>query len=410
MQAMKMTILTLVLTSVLVFSPVLALAQREGEGASALREAELRRAELFGIIRGEEADPQRTVTPREGLSMVADALALSLGARDASFDNQVQATPQEGELKLRELCMALSRAGTRMGVPVRSDLPEPALLSGTIGRSSYFATRDAAYLAPNGKTYENELLYAVAFACGTPSMTTGLNLIDVSTLLNQGLEAGATWELTVAAALRLYEAVPQVDPDADERAQSAIESTPTPQAETPAPEARTPAPQAQTPAPEADSSPTPAPTDATTPNKITWIEVTAPLVNIRAGASLEDQVLSQASQGERYQTFGLTADGWYIIEYEENAIGYITSEYCKVVDVSPTATDAGQVIGTVTVLTNSAFVRAEPANSGTPVYTASRGQSFECLGQEGNGWYQILYGEGSVGYIYHKNCALTWFS
>lgn len=358
-----------------------------------LREAEVRRAELFGLIEGEEAQPQRAVTPREGLTMVADALALSLGARDASFDNLAQSAPDEGELKLRELCMALSRAGTRMGVPVRGDLSQPELLSGTIGRSSFFATRDAPYQAPNGKTYENELLYAVAFSCGTPSMTTDLPLIDVASLLNQGLEAASTWAQSVAAALRLYEAVPVVDALSDLQAQAAIEETPAPQAETPAPGA--------TPA----ESGVPEPT---APAKITWVEVTAPLVNIRCGATLESEVLSQASQGERYQTFGLTAQGWYIIEYEENAIGYIASQYCK--EVEPGKTEAGQVIGTVTVLTVSSFVRAEPANAGAPVYTATRGQSFECLGQEGNGWYQIRYGEGQIGYIYHKNCALTWFS
>ena len=369
------------------FSAAAARAQEE-----TLREAELRRAQLFGLIEGEEAQRERAVTPREGLAMVADALALSLGARDASFDNLAQSAPDEGELKLRELCMALSRAGTRMGVPVRGDLSEPALLSGTIGRSSYFATRDAPYQAPNGKTYENELLYAVAFCCQTPSMTTDLPLIDVTELLNQGLEAAATWAQAVAASLRLYEAVPVVDAQSDQRAQAAIEETPAPQAGTPSPEA-----------PAGDETPEP-----TAPAKITWIEVSAPLVNIRSCADLESEVLSQASQGERYQTFGLTTQGWYIIEYEENAIGYIASQYCKEVEIGQTKT--GQVIGTVTVLTTSSFVRAEPANAGEPVYTATKGQSFECLGQEGNGWYKIRYGAGEIGYIYHKNCALTWFS
>ena len=198
-------VLALGLALAALFWGTMSAAQETG-----LRDSELSRAELFGLIQGEEDDPDRPVTPQEGLTMVAGALALSLGARDASFDNLAQSAPAEGELKVRELCMALSRAGARMGVPVRSNLPEPALLSGTIGRSSYFATRDAPYEAPNGKTYENELLYAVAFACGTPSMISDLPLVDVTDLLNQGLEAPCTWAQTVAAALRLYEAAPQV--------------------------------------------------------------------------------------------------------------------------------------------------------------------------------------------------------
>ena len=392
-------VLALGLALAALFWGTMSAAQETG-----LRDSELSRAELFGLIQGEEDDPDRPVTPQEGLTMVAGALALSLGARDASFDNLAQSAPAEGELKVRELCMALSRAGARMGVPVRSNLPEPALLSGTIGRSSYFATRDAPYEAPNGKTYENELLYAVAFACGTPSMISDLPLVDVTDLLNQGLEAPCTWAQTVAAALRLYEAAPQVvsqagqqdgesvqdasslpQEDLDERAQPS--PTPTVQ-DTPAPEA--------SPAPEA----TPAP--------ISWIEVTAPLVNIRSAASLEAEVLSQASQGERYHSFGLTADGWYIIEYAESAIGYISADYCKEVQMSDA--EEGEVIGTVTVLTTSVFVRDQPSNAGTAVYTATKGQSFECLGREGSGWYKIRYGQGSVGYIYHRNCALTWFS
>lgn len=392
-------VLALGLALAALFWGTMSAAQETG-----LRDSELSRAELFGLIQGEEDDPDRPVTPQEGLTMVAGALALSLGARDASFDNLAQSAQAEGELKVRELCMALSRAGARMGVPVRSNLPEPALLSGTIGRSSYFATRDAPYEAPNGKTYENELLYAVAFACGTPSMISDLPLVDVTDLLNQGLEAPCTWAQTVAAALRLYEAAPQVasqsgqqdgesvqdasslpQEDLDERAQPS--PTPTVQ-DTPAPEA--------SPAPEA----TPAP--------ISWIEVTAPLVNIRSAASLEAEVLSQASQGERYHSFGLTADGWYIIEYAESAIGYISADYCKEVQMSDA--EEGDVIGTVTVLTTSVFVRDQPSNAGTAVYTATKGQSFECLGREGSGWYKIRYGQGSVGYIYHRNCALTWFS
>ena len=106
--------------------------------------------------------------------------------------------------------------------------------------------------------------------------------------------------------------------------------------------------------------------------------------------------------------FPSTADGWYIIEYAESAIGYISADYCKEVQMSDA--EEGEVIGTVTVLTTSVFVRDQPSNAGTAVYTATKGQSFECLGREGSGWYKIRYGQGSVGYIYHRNCALTWFS
>ena len=371
---------------------------------SGLRDSERSRAELFGLIQGEEVNPDRPVTPQEGLAMVADALALSLGARDASFDNLAQSAPAEGELKLRELCMALSRAGARMGVPVRSDLPEPELLSGTIGRSSYFATRDALYEAPNGKTYENELLYAVAFSCGTPSMISDLPLVDVTDLLNQGLEAPCTWAQTVAAALRLYEAVPQVTSEAGQQGGASVQDSPvTPQE---SPEGRVEA----SPAPNVQATLTPesTPIPEATPAPISWIEVTAPLVNIRSAASLDAEVLSQASQGERYHSFGLTTDGWYVIEYAESAIGYISAQYCKEVQMS--GAGEGEVIGTVTVLTTSVFVRDEPSNEGTAVYTAAKGQSFECLGREDSGWYKIRYGQGSIGYIYHRNCALTWFS
>lgn len=392
-------VLALGLALVALFWGTMSAAQETG-----LRDSELSRAELFGLIQGEEDDPDRPVTPQEGLTMVAGALALSLGARDASFDNLAQSAPAEGELKVRELCMALSRAGARMGVPVRSNLPEPALLSGTIGRSSYFATRDAPYEAPNGKTYENELLYAVAFACGTPSMISDLPLVDVTDLLNQGLEAPCTWAQTVAAALRLYEAAPQVASQAGQQdGESVQDASSLPQEDLDERAQPSPTPAVQdTPAPEASPAP------EATPAPISWIEVTAPLVNIRSAASLEAEVLSQASQGERYHSFGLTADGWYIIEYAESAIGYISADYCKEVQMSDA--EEGEVIGTVTVLTTSVFVRDQPSNAGTAVYTATKGQSFECLGREGSGWYKIRYGQGSVGYIYHRNCALTWFS
>lgn len=392
-------VLALGLALAALFWGTMSAAQETG-----LRDSELSRAELFGLIQGEEDDPDRPVTPQEGLTMVAGALALSLGARDASFDNLAQSAPAEGELKVRELCMALSRAGARMGVPVRSNLPEPALLSGTIGRSSYFATRDAPYEAPNGKTYENELLYAVAFACGTPSMISDLPLVDVTDLLNQGLEAPCTWAQTVAAALRLYEAAPQVASQAGQQdGESVQDASSLPQEDLDERAQPSPTPTVQdTPAPEASPSP------EATPAPISWIEVTAPLVNIRSAASLEAEVLSQASQGERYHSFGLTADGWYIIEYAESAIGYISADYCKAVQMSDA--EEGEVIGTVTVLTTSVFVRDQPSNAGTAVYTATKGQSFECLGREGSGWYKIRYGQGSVGYIYHRNCALTWFS
>lgn len=392
-------VLALGLALAALFWGTMSAAQETG-----LRDSELSRAELFGLIQGEEDDPDRPVTPQEGLTMVAGALALSLGARDASFDNLAQSAPAEGELKVRELCMALSRAGARMGVPVRSNLPEPALLSGTIGRSSYFATRDAPYEAPNGKTYENELLYAVAFACGTPSMISDLPLVDVTDLLNQGLEAPCTWAQTVAAALRLYEATPQVASQAGQQdGESVQDASSLPQEDLDERAQPSPTPAVQdTPAPEASPAP------EATPAPISWIEVTAPLVNIRSAASLEAEVLSQASQGERYHSFGLTADGWYIIEYAESAIGYISADYCKEVQMSDA--EEGEVIGTVTVLTTSVFVRDQPSNAGTAVYTATKGQSFECLGREGSGWYKIRYGQGSVGYIYHRNCALTWFS
>ncbi|HIS01328.1 MAG TPA: SH3 domain-containing protein [Candidatus Excrementavichristensenella intestinipullorum] len=392
-------VLALGLALAALFWGTMSAAQETG-----LRDSELSRAELFGLIQGEEDDPDRPVTPQEGLTMVAGALALSLGARDASFDNLAQSAPAEGELKVRELCMALSRAGARMGVPVRSNLPEPALLSGTIGRSSYFATRDAPYEAPNGKTYENELLYAVAFACGTPSMISDLPLVDVTDLLNQGLEAPCTWAQTVAAALRLYEAAPQVASQAGQQdGESVQDASSLPQEDLDERAQPSPTPAVQdTPAPEASPAP------EATPAPISWIEVTAPLVNIRSAASLEAEVLSQASQGERYHSFGLTADGWYIIEYAESAIGYISADYCKEVQMSDA--EEGEVIGTVTVLTTSVFVRDQPSNAGTAVYTATKGQSFECLGREGSGWYKIRYGQGSVGYIYHRNCALTWFS
>lgn len=392
-------VLALGLALAALFWGTMSAAQETG-----LRDSELSRAELFGLIQGEEDDPDRPVTPQEGLTMVAGALALSLGARDASFDNLAQSAPAEGELKVRELCMALSRAGARMGVPVRSNLPEPALLSGTIGRSSYFATRDAPYEAPNGKTYENELLYAVAFACGTPSMISDLPLVDVTDLLNQGLEAPCTWAQTVAAALRLYEAAPQVASQAGQQdGESVQDASSLPQEDLDERAQPSPTPTVQdTPAPEA------SPALEATPAPISWIEVTAPLVNIRSAASLEAEVFSQASQGERYHSFGLTADGWYIIEYAESAIGYISADYCKEVQMSDA--EEGEVIGTVTVLTTSVFVRDQPSNAGTAVYTATKGQSFECLGREGSGWYKIRYGQGSVGYIYHRNCALTWFS
>lgn len=392
-------VLALGLALAALFWGTMSAAQETG-----LRDSELSRAELFGLIQGEEDDPDRPMTPQEGLTMVAGALALSLGARDASFDNLAQSAPAEGELKVRELCMALSRAGARMGVPVRSNLPEPALLSGTIGRSSYFATRDAPYEAPNGKTYENELLYAVAFACGTPSMISDLPLVDVTDLLNQGLEAPCTWAQTVAAALRLYEAAPQVASQAGQQdGESVQDASSLPQEDLDERAQPSPTPAVQdTPAPEASPAP------EATPAPISWIEVTAPLVNIRSAASLEAEVLSQASQGERYHSFGLTADGWYIIEYAESAIGYISADYCKEVQMSDA--EEGEVIGTVTVLTTSVFVRDQPSNAGTAVYTATKGQSFECLGREGSGWYKIRYGQGSVGYIYHRNCALTWFS
>ena len=392
-------VLALGLALAALFWGTMSAAQETG-----LRDSELSRAELFGLIQGEEDDPDRPVTPQEGLTMVAGALALSLGARDASFDNLAQSAPAEGELKVRELCMALSRAGARMGVPVRSNLPEPALLSGTIGRSSYFATRDAPYEAPNGKTYENELLYAVAFACGTPSMISDLPLVDVTDLLNQGLEAPCTWAQTVAAALRLYEAAPQVASQSGQQdGESVQDASSLPQEDLDERAQPSPTPAVQdTPAPEASPAP------EATPAPISWIEVTAPLVNIRSAASLEAEVLSQASQGERYHSFGLTADGWYIIEYAESAIGYISADYCKEVQMSDA--EEGEVIGTVTVLTTSVFVRDQPSNAGTAVYTATKGQSFECLGREGSGWYKIRYGQGSVGYIYHRNCALTWFS
>lgn len=392
-------VLALGLALAALFWGTMSAAQETG-----LRDSELSRAELFGLIQGEEDDPDRPVTPQEGLTMVAGALALSLGARDASFDNLAQSAPAEGELKVRELCMALSRAGARMGVPVRSNLPEPALLSGTIGRSSYFATRDAPYEAPNGKTYENELLYAVAFACGTPSMISDLPLVDVTDLLNQGLEAPCTWAQTVAAALRLYEAAPQVASQAGQQdGESVQDASSLPQEDLD--ERAQPSP---TPAVQDTSAPEASPSPEATPAPISWIEVTAPLVNIRSAASLEAEVLSQASQGERYHSFGLTADGWYIIEYAESAIGYISADYCKEVQMSDA--EEGEVIGTVTVLTTSVFVRDQPSNAGTAVYTATKGQSFECLGREGSGWYKIRYGQGSVGYIYHRNCALTWFS
>lgn len=359
---------------------------------SDIRETEVSRAELIGLIPYADPDPSRAVTPREGLTIVANALALTMGARDASFDNLAQSAPEEGILRLREMCMALSRAGARMGVPVRSDLEAPAEFSGTIGRSSYFATRDAAYQAPNGKPYENELLYAVAFACQTTSMTSDLALIDASFLLEQGLDAATTWAQAVAAALRLSEAVVHTDEQGD---------TPHPTGQSAGP----------TTPEDAKSSPAPEmPAEASETPKISWIEVTAPLVNIRAEASLESAVLSQASQGERYQNFGLTEGDWYIIEYEENLIGYISAQYCKRVEAAKPVAE-GEVIGTVTVLTASAYVRSQPGNAGEPVYTAFRGQSFDCLGQEGNGWYEIRYADGDkIGYIYHKNCALSWFS
>lgn len=334
-----------------------------------LWDAELKRAQLFGLITEIPSDPEAPVSPRLGLTMVADALALSLGARDGVFDNVALTAPEEGELLQREFCMALGRAGARMGVPAGEDLDVPPAFSGVIGRSAYFSTKDAPYLAPNGKQYENELLYSVAFCCGTPSVTTGLTLMDARSLIESGLDAPLSWQVAVAGTLRLFEALPL--------------STGEPRPE----------------APE-DPDPTPA-------AKLIWIEVQKPLVNVREEASLEALILTQASQGERYRSYGLTNEGWYIIEYDEGCIGYISAEYCLPVDHRETA--EGESIGTVTVLTNASYVRASPGNGARRIYTATQGQSFECLGEEGNGWYRIRLKTGEIGYIYHKNCALTWF-
>lgn len=334
-----------------------------------LGDGELKRAQLFGLISEIPSDPEAMVSPRMGLTMVADALALSLGARDGVFDNVALTAPEEGALLLREFCMALGRAGDRMGVPVGEDLSVPQAFSGAIGRSAYFSTKDAPYLARNGKQYENELLYCVAFCCGTPSVTTGLTLVDARFLIESGLDAPLSWQVAVAGALRLFEALPL----------------------------RTGEPNPEDPA-DPESNPA---------AKFTWIEVQKPLVNVREEASLDALILTQASQGERYRSYGLTNEGWYIIEYDEGCIGYISAEYCMPVDHREAA--EGESIGTVTVLANASYVRASPGNSGRRIYTASQGQSFECLGEEGNGWYRIRLKTGEVGYIYHKNCALTWF-
>ena len=75
----------------------------------------------------------------------------------------------------------------------------------------------------------------------------------------------------------------------------------------------------------------------TTPqqNKVGYVAVIAANVNIRSGASTDHSVLGQAKKSTLYAIVGKIGN-WYIIYYQ-NKLGYIYSDYCQTVYMTPTS-------------------------------------------------------------------------
>ena len=75
----------------------------------------------------------------------------------------------------------------------------------------------------------------------------------------------------------------------------------------------------------------------TTPqqNKVGYVAVIAANVNIRSGASTNHSVLGQAKKSTLYAIVGKIGD-WYIIYYQ-NKLGYIYSDYCQTVYMTPSS-------------------------------------------------------------------------
>ncbi len=106
-------------------------------------------------------------------------------------------------------------------------------------------------------------------------------------------------------------------------------------------------------------------------------------VNIRAGASLETEVLGQISKGTEYDVQGTDGD-WYQIEYNGQT-AYVFSDYFELIDAS------GEVTG------NNVNVRSGATTSAASLGKVSAGETLMVTGQNRD-WYQVSY-NGNKAYI-----------
>lgn len=106
-------------------------------------------------------------------------------------------------------------------------------------------------------------------------------------------------------------------------------------------------------------------------------------VNIRAGASLETEVLGQINKGTEYDVVERKGD-WYEIEYN-GGVAYVFSDYFELIDAN------GEVNG------SNVNVRSAATTSASSLGKVNAGEKIEVTGQTRD-WYQVSY-NGTTAYI-----------
>ena len=142
------------------------------------------------------------------------------------------------------------------------------------------------------------------------------------------------------------------------------------------------------------------------------LEVTAALLNVRAGASLSSALLGTARIGSQFVYFSTKTDDsdqlWYLIQYNGEQTAWLLGTYCKVITDKTdtggkTQTEEKTTGKTVEITGNWVNIRSKASLSGEKLAATTQGKKYEYLasGQDEKGqiWYKIKYKSDKAGWI-----------
>ncbi|WP_080797034.1 SH3 domain-containing protein [Arabiibacter massiliensis] len=127
---------------------------------------------------------------------------------------------------------------------------------------------------------------------------------------------------------------------------------------------------------------------------VTTMATTAPL-NLRDGASIDANIVTTMPQGTSVQVFGMTADGWYDVEYDGRR-GHCWYQYLNFEGTAEGTVHDGHV--TDMYATAPLNVRAQP-NTGAQIYgSLAEGQYVPVISKH-DGWFKVSF-NGQEAYCY----------